>query len=813
MGGLSGLIQLAVQDSQGGCIGCPYDRANFVSSSLSADSPLLIISDYPSRSAKDSGCCDFAGIAGGYLQRLLKVADIPENQISLATLLRCIPMEVNTTAKSISFCANKFIPRMLNELSPKAVLLLGSSAFSYFFPKSKFNSLAGNFKVHDQYKIPFLATHHPREIVQAGGVTSPTGGSIYKTLSRDLVKMKKYLSGDLFSDRDYVLVKTKEEAKKWADHLVTLPSFCVDIETTSLRTYVSEASIQTISFGFGPGKQAVCYPLFHKDIKDLQFVEYCAEQIKRILACPAQKIGHNIGKFDIPYLKSQGFDIECSDLIDTMQMVFLLNEETRDLSLKANVAKRLDGYSNIVDDFENTNLSDMALYNNEDTDNNYRLAAVLCKDADRIDSEWASDKENKKVWPLRRLQQQNARNSIALGYMEEAGMFMDLKGSVELRKKYEEEVERLLTPVREEMEGKNPDSNKDLCWLFYDKLGHSVKARTPKGAPSVDKHALNALAEEEDCALAKNIMEARGYQKLISSYLDTFPKKVDVDGRLHANFWFAGTVTGRLSCSDPPLQTIPRKDELRSLFCAEEGNLLIAADFSQAELRVACSLADDLTMIQAYMEGKDVHRLTASKIAGVSYDKVSGDARQGAKPVNFGLLYGASAFRLKIIAKQEYGVIFSDEEAEEYRRIYFDTYYGLPNWHRDVTNELMRNGMVRSQFGRLRHLPNIYHPDEKERAEAKRMAINFTDQSASNEMNLMVLSDCQLHFVETGMKARVVSTIHDSIIIEAPREEVPECVEIIQAAVDRLKFDWLKVDMKMDISIGERWSKYTMTEL
>ncbi len=823
------MVKRVVKDSIGSCTGCSLDRVNFVPFDIPPDVQVVIVGEAPGANEVTEKC-PFVGKSGQQLRQIVASVGLPQTQVGYANVVSCRPPANATPDKKIiQLCGKRNLLPKLKALNPKLVVVVGYSAFQFFFPGSKkakadkrFREWCGNFKSIKGLPFKVLTTFHPARILYGGGSNATEGRTMYKVIHRDLEKAKAYLDGTLFADRDYHVVESIEDIDKWTDFLLKQPLLSADIETTGLQAFLPTAAVQMVSFGYGPRKSAVCFPIDHKEVKDVQFKKHCQEAVRKLFAARPVLIGHNIAKFDLVYLWGLHYiDSETlvklvreKSIVDTMFLAYLEREDQRSYSLKHVVGKLLEGYSDIVDDFMNTSLEEMTLYNNEDADKNRRLMKPMIRRRNRFEEIWTSEKENPKVHSLKWLHDEvMVPAGVAFGIMEESGICVDLQAVEDLKVELQAETKQLIDKINKEHmpKGRTCTSNYDLAWLLYEKKGYPVAATTPKGHSSVDKHALNDLVRGHKCQIAEDMIAIRTNGKLLSSYLEPYPHLVASDGKIHADFFLISTVTGRASSANPNLQQIPRDIRMRRLFVASPGNVFIASDFSQAELRVGCSLANERTMIQAYLDGKDLHKVTGAMIANVLYDEVDKATRQNAKPTNFSLLFGAQWQKLQEIAKREYKIILSNKEAQHYRKVFFDTYSDFPAWYGKVTTQLIRNGLVRSEFGRIRHLPNIYSSDEVKRAEAKRMGINFVVQALSSSMNLMVFAHCQLEFVRRGMKARAVSTVHDSILIDTPPGEVDEVVALLREAMTKLDFDWLKVPMVLDIEKGERWKDGMVT--
>ncbi len=315
----------------------------------------------------------------------------------------------------------------------------------------------------------------------------------------------------------------------------------------------------------------------------------------------------------------------------------------------------------------------------------------------------------------------------------------------------------------------NLNSPKQLCELFFDKLKLPVVKKTATGAPSTDEEVLTKLAE--DFPLPKVILEYRGLAKLKSTYADKLPKMIHpATGRVHTHYAQAAVVTGRLSSSDPNLQNIPVRTaegrKIREAFIAPPGKRIISADYSQIELRIMAHISGDASLKRAFAEGEDVHRATASEIFGVARDAVTSEQRRYAKVINFGLIYGMSAFGLA----SNLGI--ERDAARHYIDTYFARYPGVAAYMERTRIEAKQHGYVQTVFGRRLWLPEINSPNGPRRQGAERAAINAPMQGTAADLIKMAMVDISAWLHREGLKSRMVMQVHDELVLEVPEAEL-----------------------------------------
>jgi DNA polymerase-1 len=348
----------------------------------------------------------------------------------------------------------------------------------------------------------------------------------------------------------------------------------------------------------------------------------------------------------------------------------------------------------------------------------------------------------------------------------------------------------------------NMGSPKQIQEILYDRQKLPVLKKTPKGQPSTEESVLQELAL--DYPLPKLILEYRSLSKLKSTYTDKLPQQVDGQtGRIHTSYHQAVAATGRLSSSDPNLQNIPIRSEegrkIRQAFIAPEGKKIVAADYSQIELRIMAHLSADDGLLKAFSEGQDVHRATAAEVFGVAPEQVTNDLRRSAKAINFGLIYGMSSFGLA----QQLGL--SRSQAQSYIDLYFARYPGVKNYMDNIREQARAQGYVETLFGRRLYLPEINARNAARRQYAERTAINAPMQGTAADIikRAMIAADRWLEQDEPD--AKMIMQVHDELVFEIGEDQVDDCAakisELMCAAAS------LDVPLIVDIGIGDNWDE------
>ncbi len=597
----------------------------------------------------------------------------------------------------------------------------------------------------------------------------------------------------------YALVTTQPELDSWIARLEAVDLFAFDTETTSLN--YMQADIVGVSFAASPG-EAAYVPLAHSYAGAPEQLnrEAVLEQLRPLLEDPAcGKIGQNL-KYDASVLARYGIALR-GIRFDTMLESYVLDSTATRHDMDSLALKYLGHKTIRFEDvagkgakqitFDQVALEQAGPYAAEDADICLRLHEVL--------------------WP--RLEAEPGLRSVfekielpllsVLSKIERQGALLDCNL---LGRQSEELGERLGMLEREahDLAGQvfNLGSTRQLGEILFDRLGLPVIRKTPKGAPSTAEEVLAELAL--DYPLPKVLLEYRGLSKLKSTYTDKLPTMVNPEtGRLHTSYHQAVTATGRLSSSDPNLQNIPIRSEdgrrIRRAFIAPEGWRVLAADYSQIELRIMAHLSGDAGLLDAFNEGLDVHAATASEVFDVALDAVSSEQRRKAKAINFGLIYGMSAFGL---ARQLH---LGRQEAQAYIDRYFERYPGVQDYM-DRTRALAHEqGYVETLFGRRLYLPEINARNKMRQQGAERTAINAPMQGSAADIIKKAMLTVSDWLDAESVPAHLVMQVHDELVLEV-REDAVE--EINAAVCERMSAAArLAVPLLVEAGTGSNWDE------
>jgi DNA polymerase-1 len=511
------------------------------------------------------------------------------------------------------------------------------------------------------------------------------------------------------------------------------------------------------------------------------------------------KLGHHL-KFDAHILENYGIAI-AGQRYDSMLESYVLNSVVTRHDMDSTVQKYL-GLKTISFEEVCGKGAKQITFNQVDVD---RATEYAAEDAD------VTLQLHQALWPqlqaiprLKDLYESIEQPLVPVLYrMERAGVLVDREL---LRKQSGELAGRMLelqALAHAEAGGAfNVDSPRQLQEILFVKLGIPVIRKTPTGQPSTAEDVLEELAETH--ALPKLILEYRGIAKLKSTYTDKLPEQIDAHtGRIHTSYHQAVAATGRLSSTDPNLQNIPIRTpegrRIRQAFVAAPGHSLVAADYSQIELRIMAHLSGDASLLTAFAEDRDVHQATAAEVFGVPLPNVTADQRRSAKAINFGLIYGMSAFGL---AKQ---LGIGRGEAQKYVDLYFERYPGVRRYMDETKQKARDAGFVETLFGRRLYLPEIQSRNQALRQYAERSAINAPMQGTAADIIKRAMIQVDAWLRTSKAKARLIMQVHDELVLEVSDDAVTTLVQQIRTHMAHAAE--LQVPLKVDVGIGRNWDE------
>ncbi|HTL99402.1 MAG TPA: DNA polymerase I [Holophagaceae bacterium] len=539
----------------------------------------------------------------------------------------------------------------------------------------------------------------------------------------------------------------------------------------------------------------------HLDPRNLPFGE-----VRRLLAplfadASVRKCGQNL-KYDLQVLARHGLPVAgLAD--DSMVLSYVLDSTFRhnldDLSVrwldtKPIAFEEVVGKGKAMKRFDEADFDQAVQYAAEDADLALRLCGAL--------KEKLTDAQLRRLYaevdlPLVEVLAQLELNGVRLdtGVLERLG--------VEMRAERDRATARVTELAGE---GFNLNSPAQLGKILYEKLGLPVLKRTGKTkAPSTDEDVLLELAEDHGAEIAKELLRHRQMQKLLGTYVEALPLMVNpVTGRVHTKMHAAIVPTGRLASNDPNLQNIPIRTAegraIRGAFVPEEGWLLLDADYSQIELRVVAALADDPVLLGGFERGEDIHRRTAAEVYGIGLEEVTSDQRSASKAVNFGLLYGQGAFALAV------SLGITQKEAKAFIERYFERMPKVAAWIEGTKEQALKDGFVRTHWGRIRRIEDLLNPNKQFQAGALREAVNTVVQGTAADLMRRAMVRFHAALKREKLRSRLLLQVHDELLVEAPPEEVETASALLREAMEGADdIGALKVKLAAEVRSGKSW--------
>jgi DNA polymerase-1 len=599
--------------------------------------------------------------------------------------------------------------------------------------------------------------------------------------------------------REYHKIESEEVFEQWLEKLKAAPLISFDTETDSLD--YMQARIVGVAFAVAAG-EAAYVPLGHDYAGAPQQLDRdkILGALKPILEDATKaKLGHHL-KYDSHILANYQIALN-GHRFDSMLESYVLNSVATRHDMDSSAQKYLGVQTIRFEDVAGKGAKQIT-FNQVDVD---RAAEYSAEDAD------VTLQLHQALWPqieaipaLRSVYEEIEQPLVAVLFrMERTGVLVDR----ELLKAQSAELAARMLELQglahTEAGGVfNVDSPKQLQEILFGKLGIPVIRKTPTGQPSTAEDVLEELAESY--ALPKLILEYRGVAKLKSTYTDNLPLQIDAaTGRIHTSYHQAVAATGRLSSQDPNLQNIPIRTaegrRIRQAFIAPPGHSLVAADYSQIELRIMAHLSADASLLRAFAEDRDVHQATAAEVFGVPADQVSSDQRRSAKAINFGLMYGMSAFGLA----RQLGIPRGD--AQKYMDLYFERYPGVKRYMEETRRQAREAGFVETVFGRRLYLPEIQSRNAALRQYAERSAINAPMQGTAADIIKRAMIAVDAWLLTSRAPARLIMQVHDELVLEVADHAVESLVG--QLRTHMVHAAELAVPLKVDVGVGRNWDE------
>lgn len=763
---------------------------------------LIVVGEAPGGNEERTGKL-FSGSAGNLLDEMLGEVGIKRDWFFVTNAVKCRPLDNATpTASQVRTCVASYLIQELGVIEPQYGLALGNSGLQATYGKKGITAMNG--QTYEALGLTWVAGFHPAAVLRNPRYRQPLQQALL-VLSR-LIKNEEgapVTEAILVNDKASLQTLIAEmEAHEWGS---------LDVETWSehpghgrfvgggLAWWDPTFKLVSINFSFRPGYGYVL-PLYHKNArwkdyrKVLEILKPYIENTNWVM--------HN-GKYDSKCLVVSG--IEAYHAFDTMGAAYALDENNlKGLGFLSQVYLGAPDYKEMVNkaDMPNADLEALTQYGAQDSDYTLRLKPIMQR---RLKKEPLSERLfSKLLHPA----------DVVLTSVELTGLALHRRKLEVRHAQTLEKAEECLELIHD-LAGwpVNLNSPKQVGDFLFNQLGMPVVTRTRTGAPSTAEDVIVRLtdfANAEQTEVLNAILDYRHWDGYRSRYFEAWRALMDAQGRVHPHFKPYHTVTGRLSAEHPNVQQIARDPFIRGIVGGRKGWKIVEADYSQVELRIVAHYTQDRTMLRAFNTGRDIHLETAMAVTGLSEPEITPEIRKKAKAVNFGFVYGMGARKFQTYAKTSYNVNVSYEEAQATRKAYFDLYRSLQAWHARQRSAAKRRGWVVSSIGRKRHLHDIDSTNEEIRAEAERQAINSPVQSMASDMMLMAM--IILHEKLDPNVARIVSTVHDSLIFEVREEAVDEVVPMIVEVMENLPLEeWfdciLTVPIIADVKVGSFWSE------
>lgn len=781
------------------CTACPL-HATAQTVCLMGDGPvpcdIMIVGEAPGF-REDEVEKPFAGKSGKLLEQTLEAHGLSRSKCFLTNVNKCRPPENRTPNKTEQKACRHYLDDEIAWVKPKFILLVGNTALSVIKKSGIMSKRGETFSLGD---AAVMATVHPAAVLR-----NPRFASAFDT---DIATFARLVRGEKAAvpPPKTFLVKDKKALVACTKSIMMAEAVAYDLENTGFEENAPDAEIVTIGISPKPGI-AFVVPVHHPD-HVWKAPQRVLQAVGNALAyTKAKRIAHN-AKYDDRWLQHFGCNVFAD--FDTMIAAHVLDENRfKSLKYLAQLLLGVDPWADVdwtKGGAKATPLTKLARYNAKDADYTLRLYYEFKRALTKPGNERILRLFAKLLMPASR----------TLTTVEATGMWVDrqrlLERIIEVDRKLGRINRKLLKLTGTEA---NWNSPQQLAEILFGQLKLPIYDLTGKGAPSTKESVLLRLQDEHP--VPKLILEWRQWAKNKSTYFSNWAEKMDDRQRIHPNYKITGTVTGRLASGKEDkkdtrigVQQVPRDPFIRSCIGAPKNWRFVEADFSQVELRIAAHYSQDPTMTRIFQMDGDPHMTMAMAMTGKTAEHITSEERKKAKAVNFGFLYGMGASKFVDYARDSYGVNVSEAEAKMVRKRFFEQYQTLLPWHerqRRLVNQYQR---VQSIIGRVRHLPDVLSEDKEVRAEAERQAINSPVQGLGSDFCLLSMN--LLHEMMPPSEARVVGTVHDSILFEIRKDRVKHWAKVIHTTMENLPLKkmfgaQLSIPIKVDVKSGRHWAE------
>lgn len=763
----------------------------------------------------------------------LVAAGLSLDRVFFTAATKCRTFDQDASTADVKKC-KPYLEAEIAQWKPKWVLAFGNEALLATTGHSGITKYRG--RPIDMGGYHVIATVAPGSVTRNPGQKQAWEADIQFFVSQVLDRPLKV------TEPRIAIIDTKDKLNKLIKVFNSADLVSYDVETASDRRGSSEfdPNAQIVSLAgtvvttLDDGTEKVlvfAIPLSHPQSVWRNCWTKVLKKINPSFSLIPKQVAHN-GKFDARWLRHFGLDARVT--FDTMLAAHLLDENrVKGLKPLSRIFLGVAPWEISTADLLTTPIRRVLKYNALDTYYTYflykifreqlieqpRLLRVFRLITTPANEEYV-DIERDGVW----LDKQKLASAAKIS--------QDMRQSIDSQLMSYVPEDKDLWPTNSKGKTVEPNFNASnfARWFLFEARGLPVLMRGKDkqdgsaGAPSMKEEVLLELKKTGDPVI-ELMLERTKWEKYCNSFIEPYQELLDDNGRIHTTFKLAGTVTGRTSSGKVDvekvtgsrgklrgvnLQQVPRDNFIRGLFGAPPGRTFVEADFSQVELRVVAFLSRDRTMLGIYQRGEDIHTATASWVLGVPLSRVSKDDRKKAKAVNFGFVYGMGWRKFIQTALLKYELVFSEYEAQAIRRTFFERFPGLPAWHARQRRIVREYGRVQSPVGRIRHLPDIYSADNNVQAEAERQAINSPVQSFASDMCLLSMIEIKRKFVDQGIDAKILGTVHDAINFEILDEDVARALPIIKDTMENLplkkKFG-VNIDIPIisDLKVGTHW--------
>ena len=751
---------------------------------------IMIISDMPEHT-ESLNLRPFTGQSSEIVVEALNQCGIAKEDVYYTYAVKCSSKFRKFDDKDVAYCY-PYLEEELFTIKPKVIITLGKNAMYSVLTKTTLNKYRGTINPLKAFNTMVIPTYSPLQVLKVPEMRKTFFKDFYTAISqvKDL--------GTTKIEHDYKIIITQKDFDDFMDEAEKQKILGADIETTGLEYYKKDV-VMGFSFSYKPYYgRFIALRYTYSAEKTPIYTEANIARLKRLLENDALKIFHN-GQFDLKFILKE-FGISVRNFgFDTLLAHHMLNEnEEHNLAFVGSRYPDVAGwklkFKSIKTDgnpFLDVPLEHLGEYACVDADVTLRLYYEFIE---QITKEFNNVFFNL-VMPMTNLLKEVEYNGVKINvpYVEKL-----LSSKMEIRQGFVDKLYELCGKTL------NLNSNPELIKLIHNELALPIiKKHKKTGTPSLDEEVILTLMttycgkETKEYNILANLLEYRGVNKLITTYLEPFLEKRDSNDRIHGSFLLYGTKTGRLSSREPNLQNIPNTPEMRNCFIPSDNRKFVVMDFSQIEVRVVANFSNDPVLINDFMSS-DFHKNTASQLFNLPVEQITEEQRQFAKTANFGIIYDMSAHSFGEIQN------ISEQEAQQYIDRYFDRYKELKKWHTKIKRDIERDSYVESLFGRKRRLKIYSNMEDFDKDEIYKQAINSPVQSTASDICVLTALRIQERLKIENIDANLVLSVHDELVYDCEEAKADRLVEVIKEEVAK-PIDGVKVTLTASCKVVDAW--------